>query len=292
MNTKSILHLLLATLLAATLLVPAAAADRIRVVATFSILGDMVQRVGADRIELSVLVPHDADAHGFKPAPRDARTVTGAAIVFANGRGFDSWAGRLVRATGGKARLVNVAAGVAARPRDPHAWQNVENALVYVDAIEAALVAADPAGASAYSKAAAAYRTELRALHEEIRASLAAIPKDRRRVITTHDAFGFFGEAYGIRFMAPLGMSTHAQASAKSLATLVRQIRKERISALFLENVTDERMIRQVARETGTSLGGALYSDALSAPAGPAGTYVAMMRHNTRLLTEAMAEGS
>lgn len=291
MKTCRLAQLLLALLFSALATDPATA-GRLKVVATFSIVGDMVTRVGGEHVELAVLVHQDADAHDFKPGPGDARKVTAAAILFANGRGFDGWAARLVRATGGKARLVNVADAVSARPGDPHAWQDAANAILYVDAIEAALVGADPENAAHYRQAASAYRDELRALDADIRTALAAIPKERRRVITTHDAFGFFGAAYGIRFMAPLGMSTHAQASARSLAALVRQIRKERIQALFLENVTDDRMIRQVARETGARIGGALYSDALSAPSGPAGTYVAMMRHNTRLLTEAMSEGS
>ena len=263
-----------------------------KVVATFSILGDMAERVGGEHIELTVLVKADADAHEFQPGPSDARAVAGAGIFLVNGRGFDDWSTRLSRASGGKARLVKASATVKARPNDPHAWQDVSNALLYVDAIERAFSRAAPSNAAAFSKAADAYRSELKALHDEIRGAVGSVPVARRNVITTHDAFGFFGKAYGIRFMAPLGVSTHSQASAKSLSVLVRQIRRERISALFLENIADNRLIEQIARETGVAVGGRLYSDALSAKDGPAPTYVAMMRQNARLLTEAMAKGS
>lgn len=270
----------------------AASAEKLKVVATFSILGDMAERVGGEHIDLTVLVKADADAHGFQPGPSDARAVAGAGIFIVNGRGFDDWATRLSRASGGKARLVKASASVKARPDDPHAWQDVSNAVLYVDAIERAFARAAPSDAAEFRKAADAYRSELKALHEEIRTSVGAIPSTRRNVITTHDAFGFFGSAYGIRFKAPLGVSTHSQASAKSLSVLVRQIRRERISALFMENIADSRLIQQIARETGAKLGGRLYSDALSGKDGPAATYVAMMRQNARLLTEAMAKGS
>lgn len=270
----------------------AAPSDKLKVVATFSILGDMAERVGGEHIELTVLVKADADAHEFQPGPSDARVVAGAGVFLVNGRGFDNWAARLLKASGSKARLVKSSASVKARPADPHAWQDVSNAVLYVDAIERAFSKAAPAHAGAFSKAAAAYRSELKALHEEIQRAVGAVPSTRRNVITTHDAFGFFGKAYGIRFMAPLGVSTHAQASAKSLSVLVRQIRQERISALFMENIADNRLIQQIARETGVAIGGRLYSDALSGKDGPAATYVAMMRQNARLLTEAMAKGS
>lgn len=270
----------------------AAPSGKLKVVATFSILGDMAERVGGEHIELTVLVQADADAHEFQPGPADARAVAGAGIFLVNGRGFDDWSTRLARASGGKARLVKTSADVKARPNDPHAWQDVSNAVLYVDAIERAFSRAAPSNAPAFRKAADAYRSELRALHAEILANVGSVPAGRRNVITTHDAFGFFGKAYGIRFLAPLGVSTHSQASAKSLSVLVRQIRRERISALFLENIADNRLIEQIARETGVKVGGRLFSDALSAKDGPAPTYVAMMRQNARLLTEAMAKGS
>lgn len=287
-----ILRLALAAVLAVGFAPLASAAAKPKVVATFSILGDMVAEVGGARIELTVLAGPDADAHDFQPRPADARAVARADVFFVNGRGFDAWADRLARASGGKARLVRVTAAVKARPRDPHAWQDVSNALIYVDAIESALGRQDPEGAGAYRAAADAYRARLAGLHADIRAAIAAIPADRRKVVTSHDAFGFYGAAYGIRFLAPLGLSTHAQASGKSLGRLVRQIREEAIVAMFLENVSDPRLIEQVARETGARIGGRLYTDALSAAGGPAPDYVAMMRHNTRLLTAAMAKGS
>ncbi len=276
-------------------------AKPLEVVASFSILGDMTERVGGEDIKLTVLIGPDSDAHGFEPTPADARRLAAADIILANGLGFEPWLKRLAQSSGAKAPIIEVSKSVKPLPLkhaghgsgvDPHAWQDARNAVVCVSNIAEALAKAYPANAAAYRSRAKAYEAELRLLDAEIRKSLIAIPQARRRVITSHDAFGYFGSAYGVTFLAPLGTSTEAQASAKGVARLIQQIRREKIRTLFVENITDPRLIEQIARETGARIGGQLYSDALSAPAGPAGTYVAMMRHNTRLLTEAMAEGS
>jgi zinc/manganese transport system substrate-binding protein len=291
-------------LLATIALAPPVAAKKLEVVASFSILGDMVARVGGDGVAVTTLIGPNGDAHTFEPTPAHARSLAAADIVFANGLGFEPWLDRLAKSTKTEGKLVRVAKGVAARAfhgddghghshaQDPHAWQDVRNAVIYTTNIAEALAAKDPANATRYRANAEGYAQDLRALDAEIRASLAAIPKDKRRVITSHDAFGYFANAYNVEFLAPLGTSTEAQASAKGVARLITQIRRENIKAVFVENISDPRLIEQIARETGVKVGGKLYSDALSPKDGPAPGYVAMMRHNTRLLTAAMASGS
>jgi zinc/manganese transport system substrate-binding protein len=286
-------------------------AKPLEVVASFSILGDMTERVGGEDIRLTVLIGPDGDAHGFEPTPADARRLAAADIILANGLGFEPWLKRLAQSSGAKAPIIEVSKSVKPLPLkhaghghshghkhnhdsgvDPHAWQNARNAVVYVSNIAEALAKADPANAAAYRSRAKAYEAELRLLDADIRQSLDTIPQARRRVITSHDAFGYFGSAYGVTFLAPLGTSTEAQASAKGVARLIEQIRREKIRTLFVENISDPRLIEQIARETGARIGGQLYSDALSGTQGPASTYIGMMRHNTRLLTGAMPEGS
>ena len=300
-----------ALLLAASLVVsgPAAAQapDRLRVVATFSILGDLVKNVGGDRVAVATLVGSNGDAHVYAPTPADAKTVAAASIVFANGLGFEGWMGRLVKAANSKATLVEASKGVTKRAEagkddhghgkkdkhdhadvDPHAWQSVANVKVYVGNIRDALAAADPAGKAAYEAAATAYLAELDALDAEVKAAVARIPADRRRIITTHDAFGYFKAAYGIEFVAPQGVSTESEASAKDVAKIITQIRKQKIPAVFLENVSDPRLIKRISDETGAKIGGTLYSDALTDPNGAAPTYIDMMRHNIRTLSAAL----
>lgn len=286
-------------------------AKPLEVVASFSILGDMTERVGGEDIRLTVLIGPDGDAHGFEPTPADARRLAAADIILANGLGFEPWLKRLAQSSGAKAPIIEVSKSVKPLPLkhaghghshghkhnhgsgvDPHAWQDARNAVLYVSSIAEALAKADPANAAAYRSRAKAYEAELRLLDADIRQSLDTIPQARRRVITSHDAFGYFGSAYGVTFLAPLGTSTEAQASAKGVARLIEQIRREKIRTLFVENISDPRLIEQIARETGARIGGQLYSDALSGTQGPASTYIGMMRHNTRLLTGAMAEGS
>lgn len=281
---------------------PATAQEKLKVVASFSILGDLVRQVGGDRIDLVTLVGPDGDAHVFQPSAADARRVAEAALVLVNGLGFEGWIERLLASAGTKARLATVSANVAPLREDsaaaddhahggldPHAWQDVANAKLYVEAIRAALGAADPAGRAIYDANASAYQARLDALDRDIRAAVALLPPERRRVMTTHDAFAYFGKAYGVRFIAPQGVSTETEASARDVARMIRQIKAERIPAVFLENVSDPRLMTQIARESGARIGGRLYSDALSGPDGQAGTYIDMMRSNIRELTTALA---
>lgn len=282
---------------------PAAADEKLKVVATFSILADLVQNVGGDRIELTTLVERDGDAHVYSPKPADARRVAEARVVVANGLRLEPWIGRLVKASGAKATMVEVAKGLPPLKRsadasghdhghdalDPHAWQSVGNAKIYVANIRDALAGADPSGKDVYEKNAAAYLSKLDALEAEVKAAVARIPADRRKIITSHDAFGYFEKAYGVSFVAPQGVSTEAEASAKDVARIIQQIRREKIPAVFLENVSDPRLMERIAAESGAKIGGKLYSDALSGPDGPAATYIDMMRHNITALSAALS---
>jgi len=279
---------------------PASAQDRVKVLATFSILGDLARNVGGDRVEVATLVGPDSDAHVYSPAPADARKVAEAKVIITNGFGFEGWLNRLIKASGTKARPVVATEGIKPRHHkghgghghagaDPHAWQSVENAKIYVANIRAALIAADPAGKAVYEANANAYLAKLDQLDREVRQAVAAIPKERRKIITTHDAFGYFQQAYGIEFIAPQGVSTEAEASAKDVARIISQIKRQNIPAVFLENVTDPRLIERIAKESGARIGGRLYSDALTGAQGGAPTYIDMMRHNIKALHEALA---
>ncbi|GGH30633.1 ABC transporter substrate-binding protein [Alsobacter metallidurans] len=277
-------------------------AAKLPVVASFSILADFVRQVGGDRVQASALVGPNGDAHVYQPTPADAKTMAGARLIVVNGLGLEGWIARLVKASGAKGAVVTAAAAVTpiageepagkaahAHAADPHAWQDVANARRYVAAIRDGLAAADPDGRADYEARATAYLGQLDALDAEIRAAVARIPADRRRIITTHDAFGYFGRAYGVTFIAPQGVSTESEASAADVARIIRQIRAEKASAVFLENVSDPRLMQRIAKESGARVGGRLFSDALSEQGGPAGTYIDMMRNNIRELSAALS---
>lgn len=278
----------------------ASAQDKVKVVATFSILRDLTQNVGGERVEVTTLVGANGDAHVYSPTPADARKLGGARLVVVNGLGFEGWLARLIKTSGSKAPTVVASNGIKARrttgdqhghshaASDPHAWQSVANAKIYVRNIRDALIAADPEGRAAYEANAAAYTATLDGLEAEVKAAVAKIPPGGRRLITTHDAFGYFGAAYGIEFLAAQGVSTDAEASAQDVARIIRQIKAQKIPAVFLENVSDPRLIKRIADETGARIGGTLFSDALSDDKGPAPTYIDMMRHNVKQLAAAL----
>ncbi|WP_442754471.1 metal ABC transporter substrate-binding protein [Methylocystis sp. JAN1] len=278
---------------AAMLAAPALADDRIPVVASFSIIGDFVKQVGGDRVSVTTLVGPDGDAHVYQPKPADGRKIAQAKLIFVNGLGFEGWLERLVAAAKGEGAIVTLGKGVAARPgeegTDPHAWQDVANAKIYVAEIRDALIAADPQGAEAYRGNAGAYLARLDALDAEIVKALDAIPKERRRVVSTHDAFGYFSARYGVAFIAPQGVSTEAEASARDIARIIEAVKANKVGAVFLENISDPRLAKRIAAETGARVGGTLYSDALSEPGEGGANYVDMMRHNVRELTKALA---
>lgn len=289
---KRIACLALAFALAAT----PALAKEVNVVATFSVLGDIVKEVGGDRISLTVLVGPDGDAHTFEPSPADAKKLANADLLVVNGLGLEPWLPKLAAASGTNARFATASFGVVPRDMnedgkeitDPHAWQSLANGAIYVRNVEEALTKVDPGDAPVFKANADRLLAELAALDKWTRTELAAVPADKRKVITTHDAFGYFGAAYGVTFLAPEGISTDAEPGAQGLAKLIDQIKSERIKALFIENMTDPRLMQTISKETGADMGGELYSDALSKPGGPAPTYPDMFRNNVPKLVAAM----
>ena len=285
---------------------PVVAGAALPVVATFSILADFIAQVGGNRLALTSLVQAGADAHVYSPTPADARALVASRLIFINGLGFEGWVNRLIKSSATKATVVTATrsivplkaeakggghshAGHDHGENDPHAWQSVANAKIYVANIEAALVAADPASAETYRSNARAYTAKLDALDAELRASIARIPADRRKVITSHDAFQYFEKAYGITFISPRGVSTSAEPSPQAVGRIIRQIKAEKIPAVFLENISDQRLIQRISQETGARVGGTLYSDALTPAGGPAPDYIAMMQHNMRQIVGALA---
>lgn len=290
------------------------------VVASFSILQDLTRQVGGDRVSVSALVGPDGDAHVFEPTPQQARQLQQAKVLVANGLDFEGWLPRLKKAAGFQGQEIVASQGIAVRtlpkgqghdhghdhgagkeghdhdhghghhhgPNDPHAWQDVKNAIVYVRNIAKGLATADPANAAQYDQRATQYIVRLTALDASLRQRFAALPAERRSVVSTHDAFGYFAQAYGLRFVPVRGLSTESEPSARDLAALVKQVRAERIGAIFLENISDPRLLEQLARETGAAIGGRLYSDALSPDGGPASTYVDMVETNAATLLKAL----
>ncbi|WP_439597431.1 metal ABC transporter solute-binding protein, Zn/Mn family [Falsiroseomonas sp.] len=284
------------------------------VVASFSILGDMVAQIAGDAVRLRTIAGPNVDAHSFAPRPSDAQALREAALVVRNGLGFDGWMDRMLRAAGYRGAVVTATEGLTPRmmdghahnhdhggagrrqnhsvgPRqvpDPHAWQDLRFGIHYARGIATALAAAAPAQAAAIQAGAAAYVARLEALDAWVRAQVASVPEARRKVVTSHDAFGYFGAAYGVTFLAPQGISTEAEPSAADVARLIRQIRAEGISAVFLENMGNPATLERLAREAGVTVQGRLYADALSEPGGPAPSYEAMFRHNLGLLVPAM----
>jgi zinc/manganese transport system substrate-binding protein len=272
--------------------IPLRAQEKIQIVASFSILGDFAKNVGGDRVNVTTLVGSNSDVHVYTPAPADAKKVADARLVIINGLGLEGWLPRLVQSSGGKAVIVTATNGIAPRrlgaEADPHAWQSVVNAKTYVTNIRDALIAANPPGADAYRTNADAYLAKLDALDREVREAVAQIPEGRRKVISTHDAFGYFAATYGIAFIAPQGVSTESEASARDIAAIITQIKAAKIPAVFLENISDPRLMRRIAAETGAKIGGTLYSDSLTDENGDAPTYIGLVRHNIKALTSAL----
>ncbi len=294
--------------LTAPLLLPQAsrAAEPLPVVASFSILGDLVKVVGGERVKVSTLVGPDADAHTFEPKPADARTVQGARLLVLNGLHFEPWAEKLAKSAGYKGVTLIASDGVKPRAMpaeeghseqdanghshdiDPHAWQDPHNVMLYVKNIAKSLSSLDPAGASSYENNSSSYLKELETLDADNQAQFAALSVQQRQVITSHDAFGYFGARYQIKFLAPQGVSTESEPSAKEVAQLIRQIKKDKIRAVFMENMSNSQLLAQIAKDTGVTLGPKLYVDALSGPTEPGSTYLKMMRHNVTQLVARM----
>jgi zinc/manganese transport system substrate-binding protein len=303
MNRRSLLALAAAASL--TLLAhPVFAAGKMKVVASFSILGDIVHQVGGDRIEVTTFVGPNGDAHVYQPTPADAKALVEAKILFLNGLGLEGWMARLQQSTAFKGTVVTASKGVKSQQMeeeedgktkvitDPHAWQNLANGKLYAQNIRDALIKADPDGTSVYEANAAKFIAAIDELEPQVKAQIETIPVAKRKIITSHDAFGYFGKAYGFEFLAPQGVSTESEASAKDVAKIIKQIKAEKIPALFMENISDPRLLEQISRESGAKIGGSLFSDSLSPSDGPAATYLDMFRSNVKTLVAALTSPS
>lgn len=275
---------------------PAAAARTLRAVASFSVLADVVRQVGGAHVDVTSLVPPDGDPHEFEPAPADARRLQDADLIFLSGDGLETWFVRLARAAGYHGTPVIASDGIVTRDMrengrdvtDPHVWNSVPNVEIWTRNIRDALIRADPDDADAFRTSAAAYLGRLQALDHYVRERIAAVPPDRRRVLTGHTGFGYFGREYGVTFIAPQGLSTETEPAAADIAALIRQIRASGVSTYFVENTADPRLVQQVARATGTRAGGTMYVESLSPPGGPAPDYLSMIRHDVDLMVPAM----
>ena len=269
-----------------------ATTERVRVVASFSILADMVREVGGEAVEVTALVGPGADAHVFEPSPADARRVASAQLLIVNGLGFEGWLNRLVTASGYRGAVVVATIGVPLRKIgrgvDPHAWQSLNNALIYVENIHSALAKTLPSQAANFRKNAEQYSAKIRALDASVRERIATVPAAERRVITSHDAFGYFGDAYKVEFIAAQGWSTDSEASAADVARIIRQLKAKQVRAVFVENVSDPRLAQRIGKEGGGVMGGTLYSDALSPPGTSGDTYLNLFEHNAGALVRAL----
>jgi zinc/manganese transport system substrate-binding protein len=274
-------------------------ADKIAVVTSFSILGDLIQAVGGERVSVSALVGPDQDAHIFEPKPQDAKNLLQAKLLVLNGLGFEPWAQKLIKSTSYKGTVLTATQALKTlsmpsekagrKPEiDPHAWQNPNNVEIYVQNIATSLTKLDPSGASTFKTNSEAYIAELKQLDIWAKSQFDAIPKSKRKVITSHDAFGYFAAQYQIAFLAPQGISTESEPSAQQVGKLIRQIKAEKIKAVFIENMSNSKLITQLATDTGVTLGEALYADALSSADKPGSTYLKMMRHNISQLAAGM----
>ena len=269
-----------------------AAAEPLPVVASFSVLGDWVREVGGERVAVHTLVGAGEDTHMFQPAPAAAQQLARARLVVMSGLGFEGWMPRLAQAAGYKGELLVAMEGVeplrAGAERDPHAWLSVGNAIHAVRRIAGSLCTADAAGCDEYRARAAAYTTRLQALDTEIRAAWSEVPQEQRQAVIPHDNFGYYARDYGVRIWAAQGADGESEPSARAMAALVRRVREGGIRALLVEPLEGSRLMAQIARETGLPISGKLYAEALSPAGGPATSYEAMMRHNTRTLVEAV----
>ncbi|MCX5515580.1 metal ABC transporter substrate-binding protein [Kaistia algarum] len=298
----------LALAMALSLAGTALAAEPVKVVASFSVLGDLAAEVGGDHVEVTTLVGPNGDAHVFEPSPKDAKALGAASLLVENGLGLEHWLQRLVDVSGFKGTTVIASTGVeprlwtgdadeaeelakdsSGRAIDPHAWQNAANGILYVNNIVAGLSSVDPANAADYKANGDKLVAKLQTIDARLKADFGALPEAKRKIVTSHDAFGYFGAAYGVTFIAPEGLSTESEVSASAIAAIIKQIRDEKIQAIFVENITDPRLLKQIAQETGVKIGGELFSDALSPADGPAPTYVKMFQNNEAQLLSAMS---
>ncbi|MFB0709847.1 metal ABC transporter substrate-binding protein [Buttiauxella noackiae] len=274
----------------------AALAKNLNVVASFTVLADMAKQVGGEHVTVKSLVGPDGDPHSFEPSPQDSVALSKADVVIVSGLGMEGWMDRLVSASGYKGKVIVASEGISTRKMiddgkqitDPHAWNSAENGAIYAQNITKALVAADPQDAAAINDRGSEYVTRLKLLDSWAKTRFEAIAKSKRKVLTSHDAFGYFGQEYGVTFLAPVGFSTEAEANASDVAGLIKQLKEQHIKTYFIENQTDPRLVKQIAAASDAQPGGELYPEALSAANGPASTYEMAFKHNVDTIANSM----
>lgn len=273
-----------------------AMAKTLNVVSSFSVLGDMVQQVGGEHVHVDTLVGPDGDPHTFEPSPKDSALLSKADVVVVNGLGLEGWIDRLIKASGFKGELVVASTGVKTHTldedgktvTDPHAWNSAANGALYAKNIMNGLIKADPEDSAALKASGERYIAQLNDIHHWAKSQFDGIAQAKRKVLTSHDAFGYFSRAYGVTFLAPQGLSSESEASAAQVAALIKQIKADGVHTWFMENQLDPRLVKQIATATGSQPGGELYPEALSASGGVADSYVKMLRHNVKLIADSM----
>lgn len=275
---------------------PTLVLSKIQAVTTFTVLEDFVKRVGGDKIEITNLVPSDSDPHIYEPTPQDVKKISKADLIFINGLGFEGWIKRLIKGAGAKGEMVVCTQYIHPRlvfedtlVRDPHAWHSIPHAKIYIRNIANALKKTDPKNADFYEKNTRTYLQELTLLDEYIRRKIDNVPPSKRKIITAHDAFGYFGNSYGIQMFAPQGISTESESKVHSIIDLIKQIKREKITTIFVEKISDPKIVQQIGRETGAKIGGELYADGLSDKDGQAPNYIEMIKYNFHLILSAMS---
>lgn len=282
--------------LSALMAAPAVLANTVQAVASFSVLADIVKNVGGEHVVVKSLVGPNGDPHSFEPTPKDSRSLAKANLVFVSGLGLEGWMDRLIAGSGYKGKTIVASEGINTRKMeddgevitDPHAWNSMQNGTVYATNVMNALIAADPEDADYFRQRGHAYIAQLNQLDSWAQQAFAQVPKERRKVLTSHDAFGYFGQRYGVRFLSPVGFSTDAEASASNVAGLIDQLRKENIHLYFIENQTDPRLVKQIAAASGATSGGELYPEALTEKGGAADSYVNAFKHNVNVMIGSM----
>ena len=275
---------------------PFTLAKTVDVVASFSVLADIVNQVGGDHVRVTSLVGPDGDPHTFEPTPQDSQALAQAQLVFVSGLGLEGWMDRLVSASGYKGQVIVASQGVNTRKMeeegktvtDPHAWNSMQNGVIYATNVMNALIKADPQDAADIRHQGENYIQQLEKLDSWALQRFQAVPQAKRKVLTSHDAFGYFGQRYGVTFLAPVGFSTEAEANASDVAGLITQLKQQHIQRYFIENQTDPRLVKQIASASGAQPGGVLYPEALSGKTGPAASYQAAFKHNVEEIVNSM----
>ena len=266
------------------------------VVASASIFADMAREIGGDAVEVRSIVPIGGDPHLHEPTPSDATLVNSADLILRNGLTFEGWLNELIAYSGSDAEVVTITEGIRpiesldyANATDPHAWMDASLGLIYLRNIKNALVRLDSANREMFELNYEVYRRQIRALDDEIRTAVQRIPEGQRVLITSHDAFQYFGRRYGLALEAVLGVSTDAEVQTSDIARLTRTLQARRVPAIFIESTINPKLLQQIASDNGVCIGGSLYADSLGDAESPAPTYYDMLRHNADVIVAALS---